>query len=67
MMRYTYWWIEALIGALLIVAPFAEKFAQVKGPTYTDVIAGILLVVWALVGYYFLGEMPYQEVRHIRP
>ncbi len=66
MLRYTYWWIEALIGALLIVAPFAEKFAQVKAPTYTDVIAGIVLVVCALVGYYFVGEMSSQEAKPIR-
>ncbi len=62
-----YWWIEALVGAFLILAPFAEKFAQVKAPTYTDVIAGVLLVVWALVGYSFLGELPSQEAKPTRP
>ncbi len=66
-MRNGYWWIEALVGALLIMAPFAEKFTQVKAPTYTDVIAGILLVVWALVGYYFLGEMPSHEAKPTHP
>jgi hypothetical protein len=65
-MRYGYWWIEALVGVYLILAPFAEKFAQVKAPTYTDVIAGILLVVWALVGYHFLGEWQAQETKPTR-
>lgn len=65
-MRNGYWWIEALVGAFLILAPFAEKFAQVKAPTYTDVIAGIVLVVWALVGYYFLGELQVQETKPTR-
>ncbi len=32
-MRNGYWWTEALVGALLILAPFAEKFTQVKAPT----------------------------------
>lgn len=44
-MRNGYWGIQALVGAFLILAPFAEKFTQVKAPTYTDVIAGILLAI----------------------
>jgi zinc transporter ZupT len=54
-MRYGYWWIEALLGVALIVAPFVEKFVQFRPATYTDVILGILLVVWAVVGYWLLG------------
>lgn len=55
-MRYGYWWIEALLGVVLIVAPFAGKFAEIHAASYTDVIVGVLLVVWSLVGYWNLGE-----------
>jgi hypothetical protein len=27
-MRYGYWWIEALLGVALIVAPFVGKFTE---------------------------------------
>jgi len=54
-MRYGYWWIEALLGVVLIVAPFAGKFMELHPASYTDVIVGVLLVVWALVGYWNLG------------
>jgi len=54
-MRYGYWWIEALLGAVLIVAPFAGKFTGLRSASYTDVIVGILVLVWALVGYSYLG------------
>ncbi len=49
-MRNGYWWIEATIGVLLIVAPFIERFTQVRAALYTDVILGILLWIWAAVG-----------------
>lgn len=62
-MRYGYWWIEALLGAVLIIAPFAEKFSQLKAATYTDVILGIVVMIWALVGYRSMGEMKTQGVR----
>lgn len=55
-MRYGYWWIEALLGVALIVAPFAGKFTELHTASYTDVIVGALLLVWALVGYWYLGE-----------
>ncbi len=55
-MRYGYWWIEVLLGAVFIVAPFAGKFSELYPASYTDVIVGVLLVVWALVGYRYLGE-----------
>lgn len=54
-MRYGYWWIEALLGVTLIVAPFVGKFTELHPASYTDVVIGVLLVVWALVGYRFLG------------
>ena len=55
-MRYGYWWIEALLGVVLIVAPFVGKFSQLHPASYTDVVIGVLLVAWALVGYWFLSE-----------
>ncbi len=55
-MRYGYWWIEGLLGAALIVAPFVGRFTELHPASYTDVVIGVLLVVWALVGYRFLGE-----------
>ena len=54
-MRYGYWWIEALLGVVLIVAPFAGRFTELHPASYTDVIVGVLLVVWSLVGYWNLG------------
>ncbi len=62
-MRYGYWWIEALLGAVLIVAPFAGKFTMLHPASYTDVIVGALLVVWALVGYWYMGEIKVQGTR----
>jgi hypothetical protein len=51
-----YWGIEALLGVALIVAPFVGKFTAFHPASYTDVVVGVLLVVWALVGYWSLGE-----------
>ena len=62
-MQYGYWWIEALLGVLLIVAPFAGKFTAVHPAAYTDVIAGALLVIWAVVGYWYVGGMKTQRPR----
>jgi drug/metabolite transporter (DMT)-like permease len=55
-MRYGYWWIEALLGGVLIAAPFVGKFTALHPASYTDVVVGVLLVAWALVGYWLLGE-----------
>jgi hypothetical protein len=41
---------------VLIVAPFVGKFTELHPASYTDVVIGVLLVVWALVGYWLLGE-----------
>jgi thiol:disulfide interchange protein len=62
-MRYGYWWIQALLGALLIIAPFVEKFTEIRTATFTDVILGIVVVIWALVGYWSMAEMKPQGVR----
>ena len=55
-MRYGYWWVEALLGVVLIVAPFVGRFTMFHPASYTDVVIGVVLVAWALVGYWFLGE-----------
>ncbi len=60
-MRYGYWWIEALIGVLLIVAPYVEHFTELRVALYTDVVLGAVLLVWALVGYWYMGEVKVHE------
>ena len=60
---YGYWWIEALLGVALVVAPFVGKFTELQPASYTDVIVGVLLVVWALVGYVYMGDMKTRGAR----
>ena len=55
-MRYSVWWKEALLGVVLIVAPFVGRFSSIHPASYTDVIVGVLLVVLALASLQFLGE-----------
>ncbi len=50
-MRRRYWIVEGAIGAFLVLAPFVEGFARQQGPLYPDLIAGVVLIVWATVGY----------------
>ena len=50
-MKYAYWCIEALLGVALVVAPIVERFTAFHRASYTDVILGAALIVWALVGY----------------
>ena len=49
-MRSWYWCIEGLIGALLLIAPFVERFTQQPMALFTDVFLGILVMFWAAVG-----------------
>jgi hypothetical protein len=49
-MRYGYW-VDAVLGVILIVAPYVGKFAQDRAALYTAVAVGVLLLVWALIGY----------------
>ena len=58
-----YWWVEALLGLLLIVAPFFWRFTEFRVATYTDVILGILVIVWALVGYRLIGGAKPRDIR----
>lgn len=51
-----YWWLEALWGVLLIVAPFVEKFSEVRAAEYTSVILGFVVLIWAIVGYLYIDR-----------
>jgi len=55
-MRYGYWWIEGLLGVVLILAPFVGRFSSIHPASYTDVIVGILLVVLAIASMQILGK-----------
>ncbi len=50
-MRYAYWCVEALLGVALVVAPVVERFTSLHPASYTDVILGAAIIVWALIGY----------------
>ena len=51
-----YWWLEALWGALLIIAPFVEKFSEIRAAEYTSVILGLVVLIWAIVGYLYMDQ-----------
>jgi hypothetical protein len=59
--QYGYWWVEAMLGVALILAPFAEHLPRRSTPTLTDVIAGIVLVGWAMFGAWQFGDEPSRE------
>lgn len=61
-MRYRYW-IDASLGLILIVAPFVGRFAADRPALYTDLTVGILLFVWAIVGYLNPGGLKTQGMR----
>ena len=61
-MRYGYW-IDVILGLILIGAPYAANFAQDHHAFYTDVVVGILLVVWGIVSYLGPGEKV-EAMRH---
>jgi SPW repeat-containing protein len=58
-----YWWLEALWGVLLIIAPFVEKFSNVRAASYTSVILGIVVLIWAIVGYTCMNRDKSQGMR----
>ncbi len=62
-MRSGYWWIEALLGLLLIVAPFMWRITEFRAATYSDVILGILVIAWAVVGYRLIGDWVSRDTR----
>lgn len=61
-MRNGYWWVEALLGLLLIGTPFFW-FTDFRAVAYADVILGILVIVWALVGYRLIGGAKPRDIR----
>ncbi len=65
-MRYGYFWIEGVVGVLLIISPFAEGFYRLStSAAWTNVILGILLLIWSAIGYFWhnseLHDMGAQE------
>ena len=56
-----YWWVEAMMGVALILAPFAEHLPRRSTPTLTDVISGIAPVGWAMVGAWQVGDEASRE------
>ncbi len=62
-MRYGYWWVEALLGVLLIISPVVVKFTELWAAAYADVVLGLAVVIWALVGYWSMVEMKSPGVR----
>ncbi len=61
-MRYGYW-INAVLGLVLIVSPYVGKFTQDHTALYTNVVLGILLVLWSIVGYLNPGRKV-EDIRH---
>ncbi|HXZ44533.1 MAG TPA: hypothetical protein VEH53_06860 [archaeon] len=54
-MRYGYWWIAVLVTLVFVVALFGVDFMALRAALYTDVLLlGILLVISALVGLWYL-------------
>lgn len=62
-MRYGYW-IDALLGMILIVSPYLGRFAQDHTALYTNVVLGILLVAWAIVSFLISGDVKAGAERH---
>ncbi len=54
-MRYGYW-VDVVLGLILIVSPYVGKFTQDHTALYTDVVVGILLVLWGIVSYLNPGQ-----------
>ena len=59
-MRYGYW-INGILGVLLIAAPYMGNFAGDHPAAYTDVAVGLLLLVWAVVSYLSPGSLGAQR------
>ena len=61
-MRYGYR-VDEVLGVILIVAPYGGNFMQDHTAAYTEVIIGILLLVWAVANYLTPGRQRGQGVR----
>jgi len=51
-------WFEILCGIWLIVAPFVLRYADLRGATSNDVVAGIVTVIVAAVASYAITRTP---------
>ncbi len=65
-MRYGYFWMESVVGVLLIISPFVEGFYRLSTEAaWTNVVLGILLLIWSAIGYFWhtseLHDMGGQE------
>ena len=56
-MRVMYW-VQGLLGVILILSPYVEKFAMDRAALYTDVIIGVVIVILALIGLLFSARSP---------
>jgi hypothetical protein len=54
-MREGYWWIEAGLGALVMVAPMLGRFTQSPRAMWVDAGLGVALEIWAVIGSHYLG------------
>jgi hypothetical protein len=54
-----YWCVEGTLGIVLAAAPFVERAG--RSARYTDLIFGILFVIWALVGHVLLGDRVFKK------
>ncbi len=53
-MRYGYW-IDLILGVILIVSPYVGNFTQDHPALYTTIVVGVLLALWGIVNYVRLG------------
>ncbi len=53
-----------LLGLVLIVAPYVGKFAQDTRALSTDVVVGLWLLAWALVGFLRYGRLQTHGMQH---
>jgi hypothetical protein len=53
-----WYWIQGLLGVVLILSPYIGRFADDRPALYTDVIVGVLLVIVALAGFLSTAGRP---------
>lgn len=55
-------WVNLLIGAWLIISPFALAYTAVRAAAYNDVVVGLLVVILTGWGIYAIGHEHPQTV-----
>ncbi len=48
-----HWLVEGAIGAFLVAAPCVEGFVRRHTTPSADLVAGLVLMVWAVAGYLY--------------